>query len=386
MRFFSPEEITYLLEEDNHPCISIYLPTFEKGNEVEQNQIRYKNLLRQTTHNLEKYGYRQPQINQLMKPLQELLGDDLFWSHQQNGLAVFRTPDHFRFYRTPLMFEETSMVAPRYFIRPLIPLINENEQYGILALDLKEIKLYSASKYHIEQRPLEDTPASIDEVLKYDDPERQLQFHTGTGQSADGKRAAMFHGRGTGSDKSFQKKNILRFFLQVSDKLDTRLKNDNYPLILAGVEYLLPIYRQASSYGNILKKSINADVSELEARELHKRSWKIMQPRFKVKEERILGIYEQLKDKENTDDNLESLLTAAHMNRIKTLLIHPQSKIWGQYDLNSDQVSTAENKGYEDVDLIDLLVAKTLLQNGYVLILDKKSMPTTSPAAAIYRF
>jgi hypothetical protein len=385
MKYFSPEELSYLLEEYNDPCISIYLPTFVKGNEVEQNQIRFKNLLQKTGDTLEEYGFRKPQIDEILAPLMELLEDAPFWSHQKHGLALFRTPDNMRVYRAPIEFQEISMVAPRFFIKPLIPLINENEQYGILALDLKQIKLYSASRYHIEEWPLQDVPQSIEEILKYDDPEKQLQFHTGTGQSSDGKRAAMFHGRGTGSDKAGQKKNILRFFLAVSDKLDARFRQDNLPIILAGVDYLHSIYRQASSYTHFIKKGIHADTDDLSLDELHEKSWNIMEPHYKVGKERILGIYEQLKDKNNTGNDLDSLLTAAHMNRIKNLLIQPETQVWGQYDLDNDKVSKTERKGYKDVDLVDLLVAQTLLQNGDVMILNKENMPD-APVAAIYRF
>jgi len=46
---------------------------------------------------------------------------------------------------------------------------------------------------------LGDTPRKIEDILKYDDPEKQLQYHTGT-SSGKGKRSAIFHGHGVGTD------------------------------------------------------------------------------------------------------------------------------------------------------------------------------------------
>jgi len=46
---------------------------------------------------------------------------------------------------------------------------------------------------------LEDVPQSIAEALRYDDPEKSLQFHTGTSGGGNGERAAMFHGQGIGN-------------------------------------------------------------------------------------------------------------------------------------------------------------------------------------------
>jgi hypothetical protein len=54
----------------------------------------------------------------------------------------------------------------------------------------------------LQYRPgLEDVPTSIAEALKYDDPEKNLQFHTGTTGGGGGERSAMFHGQGAGNDE-----------------------------------------------------------------------------------------------------------------------------------------------------------------------------------------
>jgi len=64
----------------------------------------------------------------------------------------------------------------------------------------------------VKEVELENTPQSLSEAFKYDDPEKQLQFHT-RAPAAGGERAAMFHGHGVGKDDA--KDNILRFFHQV---------------------------------------------------------------------------------------------------------------------------------------------------------------------------
>ena len=69
---------------------------------------------------------------------------------------------------------------------------------------------------------LPGAPRSLADALRYDEPDRQLQFYTGTPAGGD-RRAAMFQGQGTGIDDA--KTNLLRFLRQVDRAVTARIKN-----------------------------------------------------------------------------------------------------------------------------------------------------------------
>jgi hypothetical protein len=115
------------------------------------------------------------------------------------------------------------------------------------------------------------------QALQYDDPERQLQFHTGTPAGGD-RRAATFHGEGTGTDDA--KTNLLRFFPQVDRAVVRVIKNPSVPLVVASVDYLIPLYRTANTHPSLLQDGVPGTPEGLRSDELHARAWPLVEPRF----------------------------------------------------------------------------------------------------------
>ena len=72
-----------------------------------------------------------------------------------------------------------------------------------------------------------------------------------------GDGSVTFHGAGSGSASA--KDDLLRYFRLVEDGLTEFLKGDRVPLVLAGVEYLLPIYKEANTYPNLIDMVIKGN-------------------------------------------------------------------------------------------------------------------------------
>lgn len=85
---------------------------------------------------------------------------------------------------------------------------------------------------------------SLTDALPSDDHQASLQLHiSGSLGGMSGDSSATFHGQGGGSDES-AKNELLRYFHLVADGLTEFLQGEQAPLVLAGVEYLLPIYKE----------------------------------------------------------------------------------------------------------------------------------------------
>jgi hypothetical protein len=209
MELFPREELKALVKRREGPCVSIYMPTHRAFPETKQDPIRFKNLLRQAEERLKAVGLRSPDAKKLLKPARALIKDGLFWQYQGDGLATFISSDGFYHYRLPLKFDELLVVTDRCHIKPLLSLIGLDGRFYILALSQNEVKFFQCTRHSVREVELKNVPRSLGEALKYDDPERQLQFHT-RAPAAGGERAAMFHGQGVGKDDT--KDNILRFF------------------------------------------------------------------------------------------------------------------------------------------------------------------------------
>jgi hypothetical protein len=228
------DELMALATESHSPCISIYTPMERLGVETQQNSIRFKNLVQQVEEQLLTLGLRKQDASDLLQTLHQMDTYD-FWQHQSEGLAIFLSSGQFRYYRLPIAFSELTVVTDRFHLKPLLQLLSGDGHFYTLALSQNQVRLFQGTRHSISEVELTDVPTSIAEALQYDDPEKSLQFHTGTSQSGGGDRSAMFHGQGAGNDD--HKDNLLRYFQKVSDGIDLLLKKEQAPFILAGVDY-----------------------------------------------------------------------------------------------------------------------------------------------------
>ena len=92
---------------------------------------------------------------------------------QRDGLVVFLSRNGMKYHSLPLRFEEAVEVGNSYYLKPLLPLLGDNVEYYLLALDQKKIRLFLCDRFAISEIELKGFPTGIDEALKYDDFERQ---------------------------------------------------------------------------------------------------------------------------------------------------------------------------------------------------------------------
>jgi len=134
MDLIAKEDLRFLAEKKSEFCISIFMPTHRAGAQIQQDSIRLKNLLREAEEKLTDGGLRGADASDLLAPVEELQENDDFWRHQGDGLALFLAPGEFYLYRLPIELNELTVVAERFHIKPLIPIISGDGKFFVLAL------------------------------------------------------------------------------------------------------------------------------------------------------------------------------------------------------------------------------------------------------------
>ncbi|MGH8015283.1 MAG: hypothetical protein ACREBV_03745 [Candidatus Zixiibacteriota bacterium] len=379
------KEIKSLIDSRNGVCLSIYVPTFISGKEVEQNQIRYKNLLRNAEEQLKANGYRPNEIEELIEPLKKYVDDSLFWKYQSHGLAVFRSKNHFYSYRLPLEFKELSVVSRRFHIKPLLPFFNREGQFYLLAFSKGKIRLFRGSKYSTSEVELSDIPKSLQEALKFDVYSKELQFQTGAPRHGN-RRDAIFFGGGSNEPK--EKNEILRFLQQVDKGINEYLKKSQAPLVLAGVDYLIPIYEEANKYPHLINKHISGNPDDLTPEKLHEKAWELVAPKFYEDQGKAQDRFKQLHGSSSRLASLEinEIILAAYDKRIETLFVANDVQVWGSFDSRSLETAIHDSPADGNEDLLDFASAHTLINGGTVYPMPQKKVPRQRPAAAIFRF
>jgi hypothetical protein len=359
------------------------MPTHRAFPETRQDPIRFKNLLREAEERLKAAGLPSQGAKKLLKQAKTLIKDGLFWQYQADGLAAFVSSDLFCHYRLPIKFDELLVVTDRFHIKPLLHLFTNDGRFYILALSQNEVKLFQCSRYSIREVELEDVPRSLSEALKYDDPEKQLQFHT-RAPAAGGERAAMFHGHGAGKDDT--KDSILRFFQQVDQGLTKILREERAPLVLAGVDYLLPIYRQANSYSYVMEEGMTGNPEGLKPEELQKEAWGLVEPYFLKVQQEATAQYQQLAGGDRASNEIEKIIPAARDGRIDFLFVAVGVQQWGTFDPITFSIHLHEEPEPGDEDLLDFAALHTLLNAGMVYAVKPEEVPDEAPVAAVFRY
>jgi len=365
MDILSGNELETLMPRQVGICVSIYMPTIRKGSETQQNQIRYKNLLRDAESQLSLSELRPSEIKDMLAPAQELSGNTPFWRNQSDGLALFLSPDLFKYYRVPHSFKELIVVTDRFHIKPLIPAVALNTEFYILAISQKNVRLLHCSLQHAEEVNLQGIPENLAEALNLDDFEKRIQRHTGAED---------------------MKLNILQYFQQVDKGLREVLRDKKAPLIFAGVEYLFPIYREANTYPHLAGRGISGNPEELNADVLLESARPVMETLLEAKRDDALSQYRQNAGTGFTSGNLKEIVRSAFHGRVGILFVPVGVQQWGRFNSVTDEVVLDKDADASNEDMLDFAAIQTMANGGTVYAMNREEMPDDSSLAAIFRY
>lgn len=387
MNFLSRDDLTALLEERPGWHVSIFMPMVQWGAETQQNAIRCKTLLRHAEERLLAHGLRPQEAAELLRPVEQLLATRAFWPPDSRGLALFIAPQVFRAYSLPLPVDELVVVTHRFHIKPLLPLISGDGHFFVLALSQKEARLLQATRYSSSAVELQGVPQGVSGALRYEDLERIDHHYPGSqGRAAGGISPLAGHGVGVEDATHEPHDRILRYFHQVDARLQPFLRNQRAPLVLAGVDYLLPVYRRANSYPHLLEGGVTGNPEGLRPEELQEQAWKIVQPHFQRAEEGAAAQYRQLAGTGRAAADISTIITAGYDGRIDTLFVAIGMHQWGVFHAGSRSVEVHQEAMPGDEDLLDLAVIYTLLKSGTVYAVAPDQMPDRTLTAAILRY
>ena len=390
MDFITQDHLRTLTDTQGRWCVSIYMPAVRAGTETQQNAIRFRNLVRQAEARLIELEMRAPDAEAFVRPLTDLQDDVDFWRHQSDGLAVYLADDVLLTFRVPVDFAERLNVSERFFIKPLLPRLSGDGTFYVLALSQDEIRLLEGTRDSVNEVELADgVPESLAEALwaEYRDRDNQYRMNTGRARSAGGGgQGGMFHGHS--DSEELDKQDIKRYFKQVDRGLKDLFAEKRVPLLLAGVDYLLPIYREANSYQHLLDAGILGNPENLSAKDLHGEAWSIVKPYFKQAQSGSAAQYEEHAGREDgqASNDLKTVLRAAHEGRISALFVEMGAQEWGQFREHSYNVHVHPTQQPGDQDLVDLAAMQTLINGGTVYAVEQGEVPGGGPIAAVFRY
>jgi hypothetical protein len=373
----SEKTINKLIDKTGEILVTITLPTHKKGEESKQDPIRFKNLLTQASKKIEEKITKNGYADKFLKPAKELLDKPLFWSHMDNGLAVYITEDSFDVYKLPYDVEEQVFVNDHFLITPLLPMTSMDGTFTVLAVSRQNIRLLRCTRNDLQDITPDNINTSIEDYLEVD-PEKQLQFHSGS----QAQKAMYFGHNANEEDKMVV---VEMFFREVEKELTKALKQYSDPLIMIGLTENLGLYKKINSYKRVVDSKINYNPDELSEKALRDKGWEVIQEYF------LSDMYKSIeKFSEASNDkfsnNLGEIVEATVMGKSQNIFISKGEKKWGFYDEDNHTVQYTNNPNGNDVELLNWLSITGFRRGSNVYILPKEEMPIRSTVAAEFRF
>ena len=372
-------DLEELLRDHISPCASLYVPTNPTGREGESDPLRFRNLVDEAEPLLRNQLRRSVEAREFLTPWRELISDVDFWHDRSDGLAAFLSPDLSRQFRLPLNFEPQVFVGSRFVIRPLLPLLTQDDRFLLLTLSQHRVRLLEGNRFRLKTRETPGLPAKMEVVIATDQGRKQM--HIG-GSDPTHRHSAIYHGHGGKPDA--RKDEIEGFFRTIDAALHPVLRDEQAPLIIAGVGSMLAMYREVNSHPRLAEQQLEANCDRLTEPELHRRVWPIMQEILVNDRRRQMREAYAAADPTQCVRDVRVIVPAADHGRVELLLGAADARLSGRYEASPGGGSVRIDDEPKD-DLVDRAAAHTLRHRGKVFVVDREEIPGCGDLAAVLR-
>lgn len=389
----SKDIIATTAQSEGFPRVSIYIPTYVRGNEIEQNGIRLKNAVFEARDQLDAAGIDPAVIEQLLAEATSRIDDHVYWRYQKEGLAVLIEDGLTRFIKLPGVPPELCVVAERYHIRPLVRLLRDGELSHVLAVTRDGARLFDARRHDMTEVHVEDMPESIEAVRGMTDFEDNVGYHQ---RSAVGPRGdtgvPSYNAQGESAD-DYEEVVLEHYLRDVAKAVDHHLagQGSRATLVLAAGPRILGRLRGFLDYADVADEAVQKDPQSLSDKELHEAARAIAEARDKDTSPRGRARADLARSLQGAPDTasgrtFEDILAACAAGRVETLFVSEDETIWGRIDPASGVTHIGGGNTPETEDLVNLLCLRVLAQGGDVFTMPEDAREKAGPMIALYRY
>ena len=381
MKVFTKDELSALAMARKDPSVSIYMPRLRPMTGVRQDSLRLKHLLQEAEEKLVARGMDPSISKAFLEPAEKMLSDIFFWKGQHDGLAIFLNSENSYFYQVPLEVPELVVVSQNFHLKPLLGLISTDVFY-ILVLGQNEVRLLHASKYSVSEVNLEGLELKFSELLKTPYPGKPRQFFDGSPKITERQSP-----NSQAHDQEILASNphLQHFCQKIDQVLQNIIRNEQAPLVVAGLDDLMPIFLQKSSYPYLLPEGLAVNTEIMSPEDLQRQAWPIVAPFLDQARREAEVKYQKMDGTEKTSYDFKDIVPAAYHGKVECLFVAAGRQEWGIYDAERNELHYSPESKPGAEDLLDAAAIQTMIKGGKVFSVAHEAIPDGSLIAAIFR-
>lgn len=383
MQRITPKEIQKLAKYKDQTAVSIYMAS--RGPEFADNRSYLKYLLSSARDELSQFAsYKEK--HEALYPAYRLLHDREWWRFVDAGVAIFSTKDKVFAYHLAEEPDEAITVSNRFHILPLLKYLNQRGSFYLLALSAKNARLMHCDGEDIFELSVPNMPRSITDVaIREDHVLHHREQHASRPKLRDtlvalregGKRAI-----------KRQQKDVLEheYLRQIHNAAHGILSRGHEPLIVAGLQRVVALYRKIDSSSYVYKEPLIANPDRLSNLELRDRARLLLGEYFAKGELKAQSQFLRLSvaRPDKVVFGLKNVLKSVYQGRVQAVFVDRDSKKWGR--ILQSQVELHDKRHHGDTDLLDVAASEAVKRKGNVFTLEPSDLPDGSGIAAILRY
>jgi release factor family 11 len=360
-------DLEQLLAVRDPACVSIYLPTApeERG---ERDRLEFKSLSDEALEQLSAASIERGALNELGEMFDDLAEDEAFWTRQAHSLAVFATPSGTRTFQVANRLSPMVEVSDRFHVKPLLRSATFPQAAFVLALSQNAVRL------------LEVSPDAPPEEIRV--PGMPSDAASAVGKSSIGDRSP--DRRIQGSEG--QKLRLRQYARRIEEALRPILSGLDLPLILAGTEPLISIFRSVSTYPHLAHEVIAGNPDTKTDGELAEASRHVLDELYAHELTELRDVYEERVPQGRASDDLAAIARAATFGAVDTAFVDIDESVPGFVDEADGAVTLDDSDDAVNYGVVDEIARRVLLARGRVLAVRREDIPGDGPAAAILRY
>lgn len=349
-------------------CVSIYVSTTPVTEAAQIDRIELKNLVKEAVRQREEAGTAKRDVAAIQASVDEVIGDDDFWAHQANSLALFVTPDRIRSFRLPSKLQSQVEVSDRFHIKPMLRAVTFPHSAYVLAVGMGAVRLVSVTAdLPPEVVPVPDLPKDMADAL---------------GRRSHLKRSGdMTSGQGTSENAL-----LTRYARAIDAALRPVLTGHEQPLIVAAAEPLGSVFRSVSSYPHTASEVIGGSADHTADHVLAAEARAVLDQIYAGEVAAIRDLYAVREEQGRATTDIARAARAATFGAIDTLLVDIDEVVLGTVSDEDGTVTFADHAGADSYGVVDEIASRALKSGARILSARKADLPGGGHLAAILRY
>lgn len=365
------------LAKQSGSCLSLL---FHFSGDPHGREARLGGLLRHAHDQLVKGGAEESQVKARIAAVRSRIMERLEQAHS-GAIAVFSSGDQIWAFDLVTSHEEFAEAGTVFNISPLIASISQDTEFYLLALSQKHARLLHCTMTEAIEVPMPpEIPTNLLESTAHETSDHKTSNHVQGGKMGSGHSHAGISVNFGSSAEADKKDEYLRhFFNEIDKQLQSFLADKQLPLIVAGVDYEIALYRKISEYPMLVAGGVTGAPDGLKGPELHERALEVLKAHNESRFERLLAIHERAAGQRVSSDMTE-IVAGARDGKVQYLFVADDAKSRGSFDEATRSIlDSGEN-------LVNWTMLQTLAHRGDVIELPREKMPKQTDVSAYFRY